>query len=218
MEDATILETRLADVKAEEYRGKGYVVSRDEALDFLPGFRADLVARKDDQIKVIQVKCRSTLVANPQAGKLARLVNAKPGWSFELILVGEPERLESPDGAKSFQGEDIVGRIAQAERVLESGFAEAAFVLAWAAFEAALREMIEEEGVSVKRITTSEYVLKLAVNHGVVSTDDYEGLAGMMQYSNAIAHGFKVKEFRDELVIDMIKTTKGLLVSDARIA
>ena len=29
MEDATILETQLADIKAEEYRSKGYVVSRE---------------------------------------------------------------------------------------------------------------------------------------------------------------------------------------------
>ncbi len=28
--------TRLADIRAEEYRGKGYVVCRDETLDFCP--------------------------------------------------------------------------------------------------------------------------------------------------------------------------------------
>ena len=216
MEDATILETTLADVKAEEYRSKGYVVSRDESLDVLPGFRADLVARKGDEVKVIEVKCRSTLTANPHAGELARLVNAKPGWSFELILVGQPEGLESPDGAESFEGEHILQRIEQAERVLESGFPEAAFLLAWSAFEARLRAMIEEEGVSVKRITTSGYVLSLAVIHGVISRDDYKDLAGMMKYSNAIAHGFEVDGFGDELVADLIGTTKRLLGSTSR--
>ena len=216
MEDVTILETRLADVKAEEYRGKGYVVSRDESLDVLPGFRADLVARKGDEVKVIEVKCRSTLTANPHAGELARLVNSKPGWSFELILVGQPEALESPDGAKSFEGEYILQRIEQAERVLVSGFPGVAFLLAWSAFEALLREMIEEEGVSVKRITTSGYVLNRAVIHGVISRDDYQGLAGMMKYSNAIAHGFEVNGFGDELVADLIGTTKRLLGSTSR--
>ena len=216
MEDATILETTLADVKAEEYRSKGYVVSRDESLDVLPGFRADLVARKGDEVKVIEVKCRSTLTANPHAGELARLVNAKPGWSFELILVGQPEGLESPDGAESFEGEHILQRIEQAERVLESGFPEAGFLLAWSAFEARLRAMIEEEGVSVKRITTSGYVLSLAVIHGVISRDDYKNLAGMMKYSNAIAHGFGVDGFGDELVRDLIGTTKRLLSPDPR--
>ena len=216
MEDATILETTLAEVKAEEYRRKGYVVSRDESLDLLPGFRADLVARKGDEVKVIEVKCRSTLTANPHAGELARLVNARPGWSFELILVGQPEGLESPDGAESFEGEHILQRIEQAERVIKSGFPEAAFLLAWSAFEARLRAMIEEEGVSVKRITTSGYVLNLAVIHGVISRDDYENLVDMMKYRNAIAHGFEADGFGDELVRDLIGTTKRLLSTDPR--
>lgn len=211
MEDATILETRLADVTAEQYRSKGYVVSRGEALDVLPGFRADLVARKGDEVKVIEVKCRSTLTATPEVSELARLLNTKPGWSFELVLVGEPEGLDSPDDAKSFEGENILQRIKQAERVLESGFPEAAFLLAWSAFEAVLREMIEEEGVSIKRITTSGYVLNLAVIHGVISRDDYQDLAGTMKYRNAISHGFEVNEFGDELVVGLIETTKRLL-------
>ncbi len=191
-------------------------MSRDEFLDVLPGFRVDLVARKGDEVKVIEVKCRSTLTANPHAAELARLVNARPGWSFELILVGQPEGLESPDGAESFEGESILQRVEQAERVLEAGFPEAAFLLAWSAFEARLRAMIEEEGVSVKRITTSGYVLNLAVIHGVISRDDYKNLAGMMKYSNALAHGFGVDGFGDDLVRDLIGTTNRLLSTDTR--
>ncbi len=208
MEDAAILEARLADVTAEKYRSKGYVVSRDESLEFFPGFRADLVARKGDEVKVIEVKCRSTLTATPEISDLARVLNAKPGWSFELVLVGEPERLESPDGAKSFEGENILQRIGQAEGVLEAGFAEAAYLLAWATFEAVLRGMIEEEGVSIKRITTSGYVLNLAVIHGVISRDDYQELASMMKYRNALAHGFQVNEFGDDVVRHLIEITK----------
>ena len=218
MEDATILETRLADVKAEEYRSKGYVVSRDESLEFLPGsIHADLVARKGDEVKVIEVKCRSTLTATPEISELARVLSAKPGWSFELVLVGEPERLESPDGAKSFEGENILQRIGQAEGVLEAGFAEAAYLLAWATFEAVLRGMIEEEGVSIKRITTSGYVLNLAVIHGVISRDDYQDLARMMKCRNALAHGFQVNEFGDDVVRHLITEITKRWVSSAAV-
>ena len=216
MEDATILERRLADVTAEEYRSKGYVVSREESLDILPGFHADLVARKGDKVKVIEVKCRSTLTATPEVSELARLLNSKPGWSFELILVGEPERLESPHGVQSFEEEDIRQRIEQAEKVLESGFAEAAYLLVWSAFEAVLRAMIEEEGVSIKRITTSGYVLNQAVIHGVISRDDYHDLINMMKYRNAIAHGFGTDDFGDGLVTDLIETTKRLMTADSQ--
>ena len=216
MEDATILETRLADVTAEKYRSKGYVVSRDEVLDVLPGFRADLVARKGDQVKVIEVKCRSTLTASPQVSEVAHLLNSKPGWTFELILVGQPEELESPRGARSIEGDSILQQIEQAEKVLESGFPAAAFLLAWSALEAVLRAMIEEEGISIKRVTTSGYVLTMAVIHGAISRDVYKHLAGMMKYRNAIAHGFSVDEFDADIVRDLIKTTRHFLGSDAR--
>ena len=51
---------------AEEYRSKGYEVLRDAALDFLPGYRADLLVKKGDEVKVIEVKTRSSLAADPK--------------------------------------------------------------------------------------------------------------------------------------------------------
>ena len=56
----------LARKTADEYRNKGYKVSLDMPLDFLPGFRADVVVSKDGETKVIEVKSRSSLGANPK--------------------------------------------------------------------------------------------------------------------------------------------------------
>ena len=58
---------------AAEYRRMGYEVAREAPLDFLPGFRADLVVRKDDEVKVIEVKSRSSLAADPRE-PLAKLL------------------------------------------------------------------------------------------------------------------------------------------------
>ena len=76
--------------------------------------------------------------------------------------------------------------------------------------------MIEEEGVSIKRITTSGYVLNQAVIHGVISRDDYHDLINMMKYRNAIAHGFGADDFGDGLVTDLIETTKRLMTADSQ--
>lgn len=211
MEDAVILERRLAEITAEKYRSKGYDVSREVSLDFFPGFKVDLVARKGDEAKVIEVKSRSTLVRNKKVKELARLLDAKPGWSFELIVVGEPETQDSPDNAQSFEGEAVLQRLQQAQRVLEAGFGEAAFLLAWSALEAAMRVIIKDEGVSIERITTSGYVLDQAVIQGVISRDEYRSLSGMMKYRNAIVHGFEVNDFGGELVTKLLDTVKRLL-------
>ena len=88
----------LTQKTAEEYRNKGYEVSRDVLLDFFPDFYADLVVQKGADRKVVEVKQRSSLAADPRIRELARIIDSKPGWSFELLLVGEPEKLDSPEG------------------------------------------------------------------------------------------------------------------------
>ena len=133
MADATNSEYLLAHKVAQDYRSKGYEVSRDVPLDFLPGFRADLIARKDGDTVVVEVKGRSALSANPKIRELATILETKPGWSFELLLVGEPERLDSLEGARSFEYKGILDRLGEAEKALGVGLAEAAFVLAWSA-------------------------------------------------------------------------------------
>ena len=121
-----------------------------------------------------------------------------PGWSFELLLVGEPELLNAPPGAESFDAAGIGQGIAEAERALEAGLAGAAFVLAWSACEAAVRILAAAAGVEIQRITQTRYLLSHAVYQDAISERDYERLSEMLAYRNAIVHGFAVEDFDAE--------------------
>ena len=218
IEDIEILERKFIDKKVAEYRSRGYEVEENCELDFLPGFHVDLVARKDDEVRVIEVKSRTSLALTPKLNELAEILYSKPGWSYDLLLVGEPEKLDSPDGARSFAVEEIRQRLAEAEKALGHGLGEAAFLLVWSAFEAATRELIAAEGVSITRVTQSGYVLDQAVYHGVISRDDYDYLADMRKYRNAIAHGFDVNGFSDEKGTELIEVVLRLLDSEPELA
>ena len=202
---------------AEEYRSNGYEVQLAAVLDFLPNFQADLLVRKGDEVKVIEVKSRSSLAADPRISELAQLIDSKPGWSFELILVGEPEKVDSPVGARAFEGEGILQRIEQAERSLGAGMPEAAFLLAWSACEAAVRELIAAEGVSDTRITSPRFVLDQAVFRGVISREKYDNLVGMLKYRNAIVHGFDPGDFSVELITGLIETVQRIITSASEV-
>ena len=208
MEDTTIIEGFLIDKTAEEYRRKGYKVSQGTELDFLPGFCPDLVARKDDESIAIDVKARSTLAANPKLREVVETIRSEPGWSFNLVLVAEPDKLEAPDDAQPIAGEGIIQQIEKAEAALEAGLPEAAFLLAWSACEAAVREMNAAEGISTRGVPTAGYVIGWAVSQGVISRLQYNKLMGMMRYRNAIAHGFSLNTFSDKLVKDLIKNAR----------
>lgn len=202
----------LTQKTAEEYRSNGYEVQLEAFLDFFPNFRADLLVRKGDEVKVIEVKSRPSLAADPRVSELAKLIESKPGWSFELVLVGEPEKVDSPAGALAFEGEGIVRRLEQAERSLGAGIPEAAFLLAWSACEAAARELIAAEGISDRRITSPRFVLDQAVFLGVISREEYDNLVGMLQYRNAIVHGFDPGDFSVEFVTGLIETVRRIII------
>ena len=208
--NATNAEYLLALKTAQEYRSKGYDVSTEVLLDFFPNFQADLVVRKGGESKVIEVKSRSSLAADRRISELANIIDSKPDWTFELILVSEPESRDAPAGARSFESESILQRIEQAEKALQSDIPEAAFMLAWSACEAAIRALVSNEGVSRPGITSASYVLDQARYLGVISGDEYLKLTDLHKYRNAIAHGFSHDDLGIEMVLELIETARRL--------
>ena len=210
MEDLAIIKKEFANKRAAEYRSRGYEVLRDAPLDFMPGFCADLLARKNGETRVIAVQTRTGLSVTPALEELAEAISAMPGWSFDLQLVSEPERLEAPDCAESFDAASIGRHIAEAERALDTGFAEAAFMLAWSACEATVRSLAAAAGVDIQRVTQSGYLLRHAVYRDAISQDDYERLSKMLPYRNAIVHGFAASDFDARQVHDLIAVVRKL--------
>ena len=212
--EVTDSEYLLAQKTAEEYRSHGYKVEQGAPLEFLPGFRADLLVQKNDETKVVVVKARQSLAADPRIAEVARLLESKPGWSFELLLVSEPERVDTPEGISSFDGEHVARKLEEAERSLRVGLPEAAFLLAWSALEAAMRSLIEDQGITVTHIASPRYLLDQATFHGLISRDEYNDLSRMLKYRNAIVHGFGADDFDDELVTALIDTVRRIAATE----
>ena len=57
----------------------GYEVEIAPVLDFFPGVRPDLLARKGEDVRVVEVRTRSSLAANPKTIELAKAIQAMPG-------------------------------------------------------------------------------------------------------------------------------------------
>jgi|GEM_PF-4795661 len=71
---------------AREYRSKGYQVACEEVLPY-SDLRADLIARKDDEVIVIEVKTSASLAsAKNDVVRLASQVAKIPGARFDLVL------------------------------------------------------------------------------------------------------------------------------------
>ena len=214
MEAATHVGRQRVQELAQEYRSKGYEVitepSPEQLPDFLCQYRPDLLVSKGSESIVVEVKTRSSLAGNPQIRDLARVLDAKPGWKFELVTVREKEKLNAPEDARPFAREDVYSRLETVEGLLETGSPEAAFLLGWGALEATVRLLVEKEQLTLERISPS-YLLHQAVTNGVISREDYALLLCAMKYRNALAHGFKTADFDAALVREIINTTQHLL-------
>jgi len=216
MEAGTSPEKQRARAIAEEYRSQGYEVIEEpspaQLPDFLSGYRPDLLVRKGNEAIVVEVKSRSSLVKDAQIRDLAQLLQTKPHWNFELVVVGEGERISAPEGAHPFERDEILRGIEAAERLLASGFSEAGLLLAWSTSEATVRLLIEEEGIVLDQLNPP-YILKQAAMNGVIARDDYNFLTNVIKYRNALVHGFKTIDFDPALVNELIGMTKRLLHS-----
>ena len=193
---------------ADDYRMRGYEVEEDVPLDFFPDYRADLLVTKDGDKKVVVVRTRTTLAADRRIAELSRILNEKPGWSFNLILVGEPEKLPSPDGARIFERENIDHRLLEVQKALNAGLPEAAFLLAWSTAEAVLRDILAADGISTDSVTATAFVLSQAAHEGIILPEEQHVLRRFREYRNAIVHGFTVPDFNENLVTELLETIK----------
>ncbi len=100
---------------AASYRRQGYRVTAahgrnrdDTALpSFLTGCHPDLIAEKDGDHVVIEVKPARALKGSNDLIKLAERVAAEPGWRLELVT------LKSPDNDSLLLGPDWLERMLQ---------------------------------------------------------------------------------------------------------
>ena len=128
---------------ADEYRHGATKFAFEQVGHFLPGFRADLVARKGDDKRVVEVKRRSSLQHDSIIDEVARTIESHPGWSLDIVIVPEPLHLVTPPESHPLAPQQASCGLDVSERLAELGQTAAAFLMAWSACEALLRGRVE---------------------------------------------------------------------------
>lgn len=202
--------TRQVGEVAHEYRNKGYDVIVEPDAGQLPEaltrFRPDVLARKADEVVVVEVRSRGSLI-DPELQELAKAVRAQPGWRFELVIL-KPE--PGPPGTKAWDAEDVAHGLSQVEAILGSGHREAALLLAWSAAEATLRLLAGKEGLALDR-DDAAYLLKLLATRAVITRREHDLLWEILELRNAVAHGHKPPDLGPVKIRKLCETVSTLL-------
>jgi len=195
---------------AEKYRQEGYTVLIRPSSDDLPGpiegHRIDLLARRGAETVAVQVECRDR---HFDVVPTAEIVKAQPGWSYDLIVVPVNGSDELPPGTTA-SATDVQSFLAEAERLLEQGTPRSAFLIAWSAVEAVLREAARREELGVEsRLPRS--ILKALLAHEIISREDHEKLQHSLDMRSRLVHGLSPDALEGTDVRYLVAVAKQLL-------
>jgi hypothetical protein len=122
--------------------------------------------------------------------QLAEAVECQDGWHLEVVFVSQPVAAEIPSEEELVPEAQVNRLLSSAEALFAHGEVEAAAMLAWSAAEAILRRDAQSAAPELER-QSSARVLKHLYSLGRIEHDIYEKLLMLMQFRNAVAHGFE---------------------------
>ena len=174
---------------ADRYKKAGYKVAVEPKAatlpPFLKGFRPDLVAKRGKDRVIVEVKRGDRTQGRPKLKAMAERVNAQPGWQFEIVLF-DPATSVRP---KKPSTRLVRSTLQRSVELFENSDKFAAFLLAWSAFEAAGRVVVEKFEEEPFLSDNPADLLKALVSLGELSEENFGELMNVLRVRNRVAHG-----------------------------
>jgi len=205
---------------AELYRKQGLRVVVNPTADDLPvfgkDFQVELVGTGPNLNVIATVKpTRARLEADLNLVHYAEVIEQHPDWRYDIhVLGGEGQPPAPKQRPAEPSDEQIREQIDTAERLLGLGFADQAFVSAWAVLDAVMRQRLRLAGEPVDWDTSPCTALLGLYTIGIISLNQYHELTGMWQSQNVIVRGFAPGDAVDAGVVRSIVQTASQLLSE----
>jgi hypothetical protein len=213
--DPLTLERDTVRQYADWYREQGYEVALEpparELPEFLRAFAPDLVARRDGENIVVEIKTSSP-ASFERIQHLSRALEHRAGWILQVVYADLPD----PEWEPPSQLPGALGLMARLEGLrLPDGDADEAlkqYLLLWSIVEGAARHRLAAHKVvpPTGRISSSA-LIKLLLTEGIIEENDYAVLRRGLAARNAIAHGFLNQPVDAELFAELRKRARRLL-------
>jgi hypothetical protein len=183
---------RLSEI-ASEYRAKGYTVIASPSAEQTPAFlrdcAPDLIAVSANDRVVVEVKATPSFESDRMI-RIAEAVAENPPWRFELVTANPSAAPDVPAFGDLVSVDRVPELFADAELLLRQHHPEAAALVAWGAIEAVLRSRANAAGLDLERQSSARLLTEL-YGSGAIEPALYQQLLQLMEFRNAVAHGFR---------------------------
>ena len=186
------LQSGLEERVAEKYLQQGFSVITNPPLSSLPfdlgGYRPDLIAQKEsDQNYIIEIKNSSRQISVDRFRAIAENVQSHPGWRF--LLVTSDDDLPIGSEGDLLRYDESLLRADQAEALIASGAAEAAFLFLWSTLEGMMRRRSIESAIPIDRLMPLAMTSHL-YSQGELSRLQFHRIKDLISSRNRAAHGY----------------------------
>lgn len=187
---------------ARSYEAQGFAVKTAPATGDIPfdlgGYRPDLLAEKEGQHLIVEVKKAGVPLSVDRLQTLAEIIRQHAGWRLLLVPTdeeGPSQPLSNASELVSWQA--VAERAGRADHLLRLGETDAAFLMLWSALEAMLRRHAEQVGLPIGRLSTAA-LLNYLYSQGELSYEQFEQALAALQVRNQLVHGFEAAEATQE--------------------
>jgi uncharacterized protein YutE (UPF0331/DUF86 family) len=174
----------------DRYEREGYSFYAYPPGDLLPHFlgnyRPDAIALKDNEKIAIEIKGRTTEQSRMRLSEIARIFQGQKYWHF---LVFNIEDFDRDPNIRVYGVDEIEDALREVDHLAESGQVRAAFVLGWAALEAAVRALLAGDPADKMRPISSDQISELLAGTGLVEQNAARMLRELSRVRNALVHG-----------------------------
>ncbi len=184
---------RVADLLANE-GFKVFINPTEGAIPFdLAGYRPDILATREDERLIVEVKRSEKGTSVDQYVEVARLVREHPGWRFLLI----PSDTVEEDGTIEGKGVPDWSALVEQSRVagglISNQLYAASFLAAWAGVEGTLRRIAQDQAIPIE-VFSVRPLIKHLYSFGILSIIQFQELEALEPVRNEVAHGFVVPD------------------------
>jgi hypothetical protein len=202
---------------ADWYSRHGYQVSIQPSPRGLPEFlrtlAPDLIAHRDDENVVVEIKTSSP-ASFEQVQRLARALEHRAGWKLRVVYADLPD----PEWAPPSELPQTADLLARLDNLSAEGGDDdpnrLRFLLLWSIIEAAARHRLSALNISPTSRISSSALIKMLLTEGIIEEDEYSVLRRALAVRNAIAHGF-LNQPVDTALFEQIREAALLLLRPA---
>jgi predicted flap endonuclease-1-like 5' DNA nuclease len=155
--------------------------------DFLKNFQPDAIALKPGSNVCIEVQTRPSPRAADSLKKISRLFSGRSDWTFRVYFISDFEN-DLPELTLPLDVQ-IVGAISRAEKLIELGFMQEAFVASWILLEAAYRKLAASFSPRVGQPLTPTRMVAALQEIGELTNEERAHMQLLARLRSAVVHG-----------------------------